>query len=215
MKRREKKEHARPRKTEEVASAVIITMNRSEARSRSDWLLAFVGISAAVLIGILIADSITASRSTTRIKCDMFRYEVPFTCGTNPGALVRVVPGSYATLIHVHNPNAGQVTLWKKITLSFPPAGQEGGFVSEELEDTLETCQTLMVDCEEILSENSFNIPNPHLAPYIIGVAVVKSHKRLTLWAEQTGSVAFPNSQLNQTIPTLSVYRPEEHCFDD
>ncbi len=185
----------------------------------SPWLNGILGLVIA-LVALLIAILITTSYTADRVKrssCDSFRYEVPFVCGINFGAIKRVMPGQYATLIHIHNPNDGEVEFDKKISLSFPPSDQKPGIVSNKSHDSLNSCETLMVDCEEIFINDEFNI-SKKLPPYIIGMVIVQSPKSsLTIWAEQTVTstpikVKRGNGSSDGNIPSLSVYRPEERC---
>ncbi len=179
---------------------------------------------ALLLIGILVSTSINAGR-VARLSCDAFRYEVPFVCGVNPNAIPRVMPGSYATTVHVHNPGSGTADFWKRVSLDFPPESQSPGFLSEALDDSLGEMRTLMVDCEEIGSE--FGIPPG--PPYVLGMVLIQSKVSLAVWAEQTAaktgffvpSVHLGPAEMNGpmsnvlNVTTMAVYRARERCLVD
>ncbi len=106
----------------------------------------------------------------------------------------------------------------KKLTLDFPPEEQSPGIVSDPIIDTLNNYETVMVDCEEIFTDNEFNITT-QLPPYIIGMVIVQSEFHLSVWAEQT--VISPQIQVKKDeheqgmdgeIPSLSVYHVPEAC---
>jgi hypothetical protein len=183
-------------------------------------------------LATLIVIAVRTNKHHDAHDCDRFRYEVPFVCGVNPRQISRIQPGTYATTVHVHNANDDEAaTIQKKLTLSFPPSSQEGGFVSEFLTDSLQPCQTLKVSCAEMIpfGENPFDIPLQD-PPYVMGVLVVRSDCSLTVWAEQTTDpnrelfvrADFEDAPVNATNrmrrddnepPALAVYRAEERCI--
>lgn len=192
------------------------------------WILVLLISLLLLLIGILIATGITADR-VNRNSCNSFQYEIPFVCGVNPSAPGRVRPGTYATSVIIINPNNDQIEFSKKIALSFPsgngtnPGLQKSGFVSNNIVDSLNSCETLMVDCEEIVIKNEFNISLEVFPPYIIGVVIIQSESSLTVWAEQTVTTIsvlvkrniqnINSTQYDNEIPSLSVNRAEERCI--
>ncbi len=139
-----------------------------------------------IVIGIFIILIHGSIRLHHESQCKTFGYEIPFVCGENPMGSPRLRGGEYRTLVHINNPNDDVATLWKKITLDFPPQNQEPGFVSEFLDEELNSCETVMVDCQEIFHD--FGLRLRGLPPYIAGLVLVRSHHSLTVWAEQTVS---------------------------
>ena len=94
-----------------------------------------------------------ASFSTTTYAKEKYRfqYAAKFVCGFDPsGAILRVIPGQWATSVLIHNPQHKKVKIRKKVALTFPPAAQAPGRVSEFIHDELGPDQALQVDCEEI-----------------------------------------------------------------
>ena len=112
-----------------------------------------------------------------------FQYAAQFICGFDPPvAFLRVVPGRYATAVNILNPNRTPVAFRKGASLTFPPAAQEGGAVSEFQIDALEPNQALMVDCEEI--PGFFD--SPPGTPYFQGYVVIQSLRPLEVNATYT-----------------------------
>ncbi len=153
--------------------------------ARGLWFFFFLAL-LAVAIAILILLIIWSVHDHHDHHCATFGYEIPFVCGRNPMGTPRLRAGDFRTLVHINNPNDDTATLWKKITLDFPPQRQEPGFVSEFLDEELDSCETVMVDCEEIFHD--FGLRLRGLPPYIAGLVLVRSHDSLTVWAEQTVS---------------------------
>lgn len=179
----------------------------------SRWMWVMGAAIVAILLGvagIIIATSITADsvRSGTPSGCEVMRFGVPFVCGLNPGAFPRVNPGRYSTLVHVHNHQSHKISLEKKISLDFPPSEQAPGFVSNPIKEELEPCQSVMVDCEEILGD--FNITG-QMPPYFIGLVsvTVDEEDEPTVWGEQT-VLSLANPATN--APTISVYNAPGKC---
>lgn len=167
-------------------------------------------VAALVLIGILVSTSITAHNSESTSSgsgCDKYGFSVPFVCGFNPSATVRILPGFYATSVMIHNPSSRNVEFKKKISLTFPPPNQAPGFVSEAIEDSLDECQALMVDCEEILGD--FGLNPQQLPPYIIGVLSVTSERALQVSQEQTvNGFTFPQDEAPSGIQKKKDEKP-------
>ncbi len=196
--------------------------NSTKERGANSWLVWMCVLTIAIvllLIGILVAASIMASLVQRR-SCDAFRYEVPFVCGINPGSLVRVATGTYATSVHIHNPQSKTVDFWKRLSISFPPPEQAPGIVSIKIDDFLNSLETLMVDCQEIFTDDNFNVTDG--PPYMMGMLLVHSEESLTIWAEQTVSdasfvqspIPFDNV-IPRNVTTMAVYKAEERCVID
>ena len=116
-----------------------------------------------------------------------FQYAAKFVCGTNPGEIVRVVPGTYATAINIHNPQSRPVAIRKKLALTFPPAGQAPGEVSDFIYDELGPDQALEVDCEEINNPGAFTFQTPPAAkPYMKGFVIIESERSIDVTAVYT-----------------------------
>ena len=111
-----------------------------------------------------------------------FQYAAKFVCGTNDSDVERVLPGRYATAINIHNPGNETTFLRKKIALTFPPADQRAGKVSQFLFHELGPDEALEVDCEEIPTE-FFGGP---VAPYVKGFLIVESEESLDVTAVYT-----------------------------
>ncbi len=112
-----------------------------------------------------------------------YRYAAKFVCGFNEQATARVIPGYYATAVNIHNPSYKYVDMTKKIALTFPPAEQAPGPVSEKITHTLGPDQALEVDCEEIPSEF---FPDDQFPPYVKGFLVIESSRKLDVSAVYT-----------------------------
>ena len=111
-----------------------------------------------------------------------------FSCGQYAGsAPLRLVPGFYATAVSLYNANSDAVTLRKSLALTFPPAEQASGEVSDQIEDVVSPGTALQVDCEEI--RNEFIFPNPPPATdHVQGFLVIESNKPLHVEAVYTTS---------------------------
>ena len=134
-------------------------------------------------IGFLLAMPVSQAGAQANDFRARFEYVAQFTCGVDPPpAVFRVVPGLYATAVNIHNPTSRAVTFRKNVSLTFPPAAQAGGAVSEYQVDVLEPNQALQVDCQEIPA--FFDPPPP--TPYIQGYVVIQSPQRLNVNATYT-----------------------------
>ena len=119
---------------------------------------------------------------------DKYSYAAQVTCGTDPPpGILRIVPGQYATAVHIHNPTGVTVTFRKRLALTFPDkdfgSAQKPGLVSEWIEDTLEEGEALEVDCGEIPGEF---FPGVDFPPYIQGMLVINSPDSLDVTAVYT-----------------------------
>ncbi len=119
-----------------------------------------------------------------------FLYVAMFSCGFDPPvAFQRIIPGQYATSIAIHNPSNNQITLRKKVALSFPPAEQAPGQVSGTLQEVLGPNQSFQVDCQEIPAQFVFP-QGPPASPYVIGHLIIESPRRLAVTATYTAGKA-------------------------
>ena len=141
-----------------------------------------------------------------------FQYAAKFVCGFNPQTTERILPGLYATAINIHNPSHKPVVFSKKVALTFPPAVQAPGPVSEAILHTLEPGQALEVDCGEIPSEF---FPGVQFPPYVKGFLAIKSNRSLDVTAVYTaGAPADPSLPL-LLPPNIDVEQIEERRVDD
>lgn len=141
-----------------------------------------------------------------------FQYAAKFVCGLNPQSIERILPGLYATAINIHNPSNGPVAFQKTIALTFPPAEQEPGAVSDFISHTLERGQAIEVDCGEIPIEF---FPDAQLPPYVKGFLVIESQGSLDVTAVYTAGVP-PNPNLPFLLPpTIDVEQINERILDD
>lgn len=116
-----------------------------------------------------------------------YEYAAKFVCGDDPQpAYVRVVPGFYATAINIHNPNSRRTQLRSKVALTFPPAENEPGEISDFLEHKLASDQALEIDCEEIFGTSQSDSayfpgrrPGLGFPSYIKGFVIIQSTRSL------------------------------------
>ena len=105
-----------------------------------------------------------------------FQYVASFTCGLNP-AQARVVPGTYATTIQIHNPGPQAALLSATALFTFPSPDTPGGGnppaplppLDIDLTSTLAAGAVTSVDCADLLGA-----PPP---PYVQGVVVIDSSR--------------------------------------
>lgn len=149
---------------------------------------------------------------------ELYQYAAKFVCGSNadPFALDRVQPGNYSTAVNIFNPQGHAITFIKKIALTFPPAEQAPGVVSDPLTDHLGSHEALAVDCEEIPAE--FLDP-AGLPPYVKGFLVIESESSLDvtavytagrddLIAEQSVVTSIDVVQVNERVVVRDTPRP-------
>ena len=141
-----------------------------------------------------------------------FQYAAKFVCGTNPAKTFRVVPGTYATAINIHNPNSKRVRFTKKVALTFPPAEQAPGGVSETFEDTLDPDEALEVDCEEIPSEFFESVPG---TPYTKGFVIIKSNRSLDVTAVYTLAIMVEGQPFAVSIDVEEIRERKRRKRDD
>ncbi len=138
-----------------------------------------------------------------------FQYAAKFVCGTNPAKTFRVVPGTYATAINIHNPNSKRVRFTKKVALTFPPAEQAPGGVSETFEDTLDPDEALEVDCEEI----PFGLEPG--TPYMKGFVIIKSNRSLDVTAVYTLAIMVEGQPFAVSIDVEEIRERKRRKRDD
>jgi hypothetical protein len=150
----------------------------------------FSTILAILAISILLFTvSISAQESNdNQDDKSFFQYAAQFTCGTNPQATARVLPGQYATSVNILNAKESKTVFRKRVALTFPPPTQEGGAVSEPIVDELEPVQALKVACDEIPAE--FFPDAADLPPYVHGFLIIESRTELNVTAVYTTGMA-------------------------
>ena len=117
-----------------------------------------------------------------------YQYAAQFTCGANPQAIARVLPGQYATSVNIHNPHGSNIELRKRVALTFPPPEQKAGAVSEPISDKLGPLEALKVACDEIPTE--FFSEAADLPPYVHGFLIIESLNELNVTAVYTTGTA-------------------------
>ena len=144
-------------------------------------------VSALVLAGAAGMAAIPAAAKPRQVE--WFRYAVSFTCGENQADALRVVQGEFATAVNLFNAGAAEVTLHKSLALTYPPAEQAAGEVSNIIEDVISPGSALQVDCGEIRNEFVFATPPP-ATDHIQGFLVIESDRPLHVEATYTASGA-------------------------
>jgi hypothetical protein len=108
-----------------------------------------------------------------------YQYAAKFLCTSNiPGTsqtTTSVLPGNYATVINIHNPNERAVRMRMKLALTIPPD------ISDWREGELKPDQAVKVDCEDI--SRDFGITFIHGAE---GFLVIESTRSLDVVAVYT-----------------------------
>lgn len=103
------------------------------------------------------------------------QYVASFTCGLNPAALARIVPGTFATTIQIHNPGPQTALLSASALFTFPSPDTPGGGnppaplppLDIDLTSPLAAGAVTSIDCADLLGA-----PPP---PYVQGVVVIAS----------------------------------------
>ena len=152
-----------------------------------------------ILIGVLFLAAASASdEEENRSDKVRFSYAAQVTCGLDPPTgILRIMPGQYATVIHIHNPTMDPVTFRKRLALTFPDSDfgseQQPGLVSDWIKGTLGAGQALQVDCGEIPEEFFPGIGFPH---YIQGILAINSPRALDVIAVYTTASVDPAGNL-------------------
>ena len=140
------------------------------------------------------------------------QYAAKIVCGiqAEPEEL-RLARGAYATTINIHNPHALDVTLTKKLALTFPPKEQLPGEILPIGEDRLRSDEALKTDCED-LRRTLFGGTFP--APYIEGFVVVESRHSLDVTAVYSTAALDPRGRPT-THSAIDVERVAERVLED
>ena len=167
--------------------------------------------SVCILIGALfLAAAPTPDEKENGRNGVKFTYAAQVTCGFDPpSGILRIMPGQYATAVHVHNPTAESVTFRKRLALTFPDSdfgsAQKPGLVSGWIEDTLEPGQALEVDCGEVPGEF---FPGIGFPPYVQGILAIHSPATLDVIAVYT--TASVDAQGALSVRSLDVEQVKE-----
>ena len=163
--------------------------------------------SVCLLLGVLFLSPTPAFEEDDK---DRFSYAAQVTCGTDPPAgILRIVPGQYATAIHIQNPTDVPITFRKRLALTFPDkdfgSAQKPGLVSEWIQDTLEPGEALEVDCGEMPGEF---FPGVGFPPYIQSLLVINSPRSLDVTAVYT--TASIDQDGNLSVQSIDVEEVRE-----
>ena len=140
-----------------------------------------------------------------------YMYTAKIVCGKQlePDNL-RLSRGIYATAINVHNPGNDNIEFFKKLALTYPPAGQREGKIYPIAVDRLSPDGALEVDCID-LQRRLF--PGGLPAPYIKGFVVLESPAPLDVTAVYTA--AKPRSFLSpQRVVSVDVEQIAERKLE-
>lgn len=153
--------------------------------------------------------------------CIEWTYALPFVCGESFGADIQdnhtvARAREYAFTMWVFNPQEFGVTFEKKVSYTFPPEEQAAGpVVDSPGNDTLETCEALEMNCQQIRPlappPPVRDVSKRDTFPLIKGVVSLKTNMQLLVWGAQTSSrdsatslVVFPPDINNpEPYPTL------------
>ncbi|MDH3605203.1 MAG: hypothetical protein OEU26_36885 [Candidatus Tectomicrobia bacterium] len=136
-----------------------------------------------------------------------YQYAAKVVCGNNPMNPARILPGRYATTVNIFNPTSYSVEFAKSLSLTFPPAEQAPGRVSEALNDRLEPMQALKVACRAAEFDTE-GIPTEFFGsdiefpPYVEGFLVIRSNRPLVV---STVYTAGPDGEPVQSIDVEPV----------
>ena len=164
---------------------------------RAIWLLTGLAV-------ILLAIVTSASASEHTYK---YQYAAKVVCGNNPMNPARILPGRYATTVNIFNPSSDSVEFSKKLSLTFPPAEQAPGRVSEAIDEKLHSMEALKVACQAAEFDTE-GIPteffggDAEFPPYVEGFLVIQSRGPLVV---STVYTAGPDGGPVQSIDVESV----------
>lgn len=168
---------------------------------------------ALVVIALLVPSASVAKKK--RKKIVWHHYAVPFTCGVNAADTARVVPGTYAVSMDLHNASAGDATLIQYLALTFPPGGIAAGVASEARQDVLPAGVALQISCAELMGSDFDFRGSPPASPYIQGVLVIESSVDLTVGRTQTATGATGEVSVDvERIPARVVSHKVLVCHD-
>ena len=135
----------------------------------------------------------------------LFTYSAQFTCGTDPQpAIFRVLPGQFASSIALNNLNRKTVVAKITVSLTFPPGGLNPGPVSESKTVYLKSKQAATVACDQIPKDF---FPDTDFPPYVQGVVIIQSNRRLAVSATHT--IAEINEDKSLSIKSIDVEQIE------
>lgn len=138
------------------------------------------------------------------------QYVASFTCGLNPAALARIVPGTFATTIQIHNPGPRTALLSASALFTFPSPDTPGGGnppaplppLDLELTSPLAPGAVTSIDCADLLGA-----PPP---PYVQGVVVINSNRSLDVRQVLTAAGGDPlqvTATATEIVPERRVRR--------
>jgi uncharacterized repeat protein (TIGR01451 family) len=129
----------------------------------------------------IVGNMLTAIASVETPIVPKFEYVAKMVCGKQPDPKeMKLARGFYTTSVNIHNHNCADVTLFKKLALTYPPGGQTPGKVLPIAIDRLKPDQALAVDCTDIKKRL---FPKGFPTPYIEGFLVVQSPESLDVSA--------------------------------
>ncbi|HEV8582221.1 MAG TPA: hypothetical protein VGX68_24385 [Thermoanaerobaculia bacterium] len=126
-----------------------------------------------------------------RLRIPVLKYVAKFDCGEQPSTpppfLGSVKPGDYATKIVIHNPQGVPVKLKKKVSVG--ERNPKTGPISKFQSPTLPPDGTTEVDCPDIFGLLGKTIVKGEPLPFLNGVVVILSQKKLDVIANYTQEV--------------------------
>ena len=155
------------------------------------------------LIACIALPSIASATSGNQFR---FTYVAKFTCGFDPqDVLFRVLPGQYATSVAMNNSNNRKSKIRVSVSLSFPPGALQAGPTSAPLDFELQPNEAASVACDQI--PTAFFSDTELGPPYIQGVVIIESNRRLSVLATYTAAEANPDGTFS--IRSVDVERIE------
>ena len=145
-----------------------------------------------VLITCFVFPMLASATDGNRFR---FTYVAKFTCGFDPQeVLFRVLPGQYATSVVMNNTRNGNAQIRVSASLSFPPGALTAGPTSEPIPLELQPNEAASVACDQIPS--AF-FPDTEIGPpYVQGVVIIESNRRLSVLATYTTAEQNPENGL-------------------
>ena len=135
-----------------------------------------------------------------------FKYVAKVTCGFDPqDVLFRVLPGQYATSVAMNNTRNGKAQVRVSVSISFPPGALQAGPTSEPIALELLPNEAASVACDQIPS--AFFPDTEFGPPYVQGIVIIESDRRLAVLATYTAAEANPDGSFS--IRSVDVERVE------
>lgn len=135
-----------------------------------------------------------------RLRIPVLKYVAKFDCGEQPSTpppfLGSVKPGDYATKIVIHNPQGVEVSGKKKVAVG--ERNPRTGPISKYESFRLPPDAVTEVDCPDIFRLLGLPMPKGKPLPFINGVVVILSQKKLDVIANYTQEV--PKEKVDFTI---------------